>query len=119
MSSWVIVQAAAPSGTTMRTASPPQDRRESDGLPRWEVGRQLPPRAAPTDHIQDRVHDRPAGMFLRTATGLHRRQQRLDDRPLPVTGVRRVPLRAIFHPATVDHIGGEVTQARRAFSNTL
>ncbi len=57
-------------------------------------------------------------MFLRAASGLHRWQQRLDDRPVLVAGIRRVPLRPVVHPATVDQVGGTVTQARRPFSNT-
>src|SRR5689334_22587749 len=57
-------------------------------------------------------------MLLRAATRLDRRQQRFDDRPLLVSGVRRVSLRSILHPATVDHATGKVTPPRRRFSNT-
>ena len=38
-------------------------------LPRREVRRQLPPRAPGADHVEDRVHDRPARVLLRPPTG--------------------------------------------------
>ncbi len=63
--------------------------------------RQLPPRAPGPHHVEDRVHDRPTRMLLRPPTGLHRRQQRLDQRPLLIGQVRRVA-RARHHPSTVD-----------------
>lgn len=35
------------------------------GLPRWEVVRQLPPRTAGAQHVEDGVDDLAAGVFLR------------------------------------------------------
>jgi hypothetical protein len=61
-----------------------------DGLPGREVSRQLTPRAARPDHIQDRIHDRTSRVLLRPPARFDRRQQRLDQLPLLVGQVRRV-----------------------------
>jgi hypothetical protein len=49
----------------------------------------------------------------RPATRVDRREQRLDQLPLLVAGVRGVP-RLPTHPTTVDHCAGRVTSTRRS-----
>jgi hypothetical protein len=53
-------------------------------LPRREIDRQLPPRTTATDYVQDRVHNRPAGMLRDPTRRLDQGKQRLDDLLLAV-----------------------------------
>jgi len=115
------VQRGGPCTGTSTSGNRPRSPRRSPssapsyGLPGREVRRQLPPGTPRADHVEDRVHDRPPRMLLRAATSLHRRQQRLDQRPLLIVGVRRVPRWSTCHPATGDQSGAEITQTRRPF----
>ncbi|MEN3615253.1 hypothetical protein AAH979_37715 [Plantactinospora sp. ZYX-F-223] len=69
----------------------PADEVPVDGLPWREVGRELPPGAAGTHDVEDRVHDRPAGVFLWPATGPGWWEQASDVTPLGVGQIGGIP----------------------------
>jgi hypothetical protein len=71
-----------------------------DGGPGREVLRQLPPGAPGPDHVEDRVHDPPPRMLLPSpALRSHPRrwQQRLDQSPLLIRQIRRIPTPRTTH----------------------
>ncbi len=57
------------------------------GFPRRKVMRQHPPTSPCPQHVQDGVNDFTARVAGWTSAGLHRRDEGLDLRPLPVTQI--------------------------------
>lgn len=87
--------------------------------PRREVLRKLTPSAAGPHHVEDRIHDPSPRMLLPPPTlRAHPRwrQQRLDQRPLFIRQVRRIPTPSTAHNKLNDHISTATRQISNAVS---